>query len=321
MNQMASITVVIPCYNAEYNIDKCIKSLIEQTYKNFEVIFVDDASTDGTVEVLKYYIQQSGLNAKIICNDINCGPAVSRNKGIQEAQTEYITFCDSDDWYDANFLLRMKKELDTNNSELVLCGYNVVNEKEKRQRRPISDVNRTVDFFDAVNLESDSLCMLMVRTSIMKETLLPNIRNGEDVAVVPLLMSKSNRISIISDCLYYYYRREDSASQKPTMKVVESIIESFNYTKEHFPLGLETQLEYLGIKNMLYSTLITLFDFSYDTEKANSILDDFESSFPNWKMNNGLSKLPTYKRIILSLAKKRCFLCIKIIAKLRTILI
>lgn len=317
---MNKVTIVIPCYNAENYIDSCIDSLLKQEYQNFNVIFIDDASKDRTVEKLENSVLNCNLDIKILKNKENSGPAVSRNRGILSAVTKYITFCDIDDSYEPNYLSKLLSELEKNDADLAFCGYSVVDEKENKVKRPLSFNGVLTNKIDILKLDVDSLCMLMVKTDIMKDTLLPNIRNGEDMAVVPLLMVKSNNCVAISECLYNYYRRNNSASEKPSMQVVNSLITSFEYIKNHFPEEYLEIEEYIGIRNLLYAGLITLFSFSFDVNVANQILENFEECYPNWKRNQYINELPNYKKIVLKLAGKRIYLGIWFLAWLRKIL-
>lgn len=317
---MNKVTIVIPCYNAENYIDSCIDSLLKQEYQNFNVIFIDDASKDRTVEKLENSVLNCNLDIKILKNKENSGPAVSRNRGILSAVTKYITFCDIDDSYEPNYLSKLLSELEKNDADLAFCGYSVVDEKENKVKRPLSFNGVLTNKIDILKLDVDSLCMLMVKTDIMKDTLLPNIRNGEDMAVVPLLMVKSNNCVAISECLYNYYRRNNSASEKPSMQVVNSLITSFEYIKNHFPEEYLEIEEYLGIRNLLYAGLITLFSFSFDVNVADQILENFEECYPNWNRNQYINELPNYKKIVLKLAGKRIYLGIWFLAWLRKIL-
>ena len=315
--EMNRMTVVIPCYNAENYIDRCVDSLLKQTYQNFDVIFIDDASKDNTVKKLENIVLNCNLNIKIIKNEENSGPAKSRNRGILSATTEYITFCDADDSYEPDFLSKLFNELEKNKADLVVCGYSVVDENGNKEKRPLNFNGVLRSKADILKLDVDSLCMLMVKTNIMKDTLLPNIRNGEDMAVVPLLMIKSNSCVALGECLYNYCRRNNSASEKPTMKVVDSFISSFEFIKTHFPKEYYEIEEYIGIRNLLYAGLITLFSFSFDVKKANRILYDFEKSYPNWIQNKYINEMLNYKKIVLKMANKHAYWGIWILAKLR----
>ena len=317
---MHKITVIIPCYNVEQYIERCIKSLEAQIYQDFEVICVDDASKDNTVKILKKIVSTSKLSIQIIQNEMNCGPAKSRNRGILAASSEFITFCDADDWYETEYLNKLLQQLETNSADLAVCGYSVVDENGNRQERPLA-TNIVLEKKEQIlSLDVDSLCMLMVKTAIMQDTLLPDIRNGEDMAVVPLIMMKANKCVSVSDCLYNYYRRSGSASEKPTMKTVDSFILSYKHIQKYFPDQYGEILEYIGVRNLLYAGLITLFSISFQTGKANIILNRFEQEYPRWVKNRFIKNMPRYKRIVLNLVHRRMYLCIWFIAKVRNIM-
>ncbi len=315
---MSKITVIIPCYNAESYIERCIESLNSQTFNDFSVVFVDDCSKDNTVEKINTFIQKTSLNVVLLRNETNMGPAISRNKGISFCTTEYVTFCDCDDWYEPDFIKEMYGMIHKHQSDIAFCGYNVVDEKYNVQKRPIIDNEKKLAIKEALLLESDSLCMMMVKTKIMKETLLPDIRNGEDMAVVPLLIAKSKSCSATNMCLYNYFRRSNSASQTPTMKVVDSICRSFDYTKRNFVAEYDLELEYIGIKNMLYPAVINAYSVGYKKKETIQILKDFEKAYPKWIKNPYFKLLSQYKKIVLKLLRKKCYLLIRIIALMRS---
>jgi glycosyltransferase involved in cell wall biosynthesis len=314
---MAKISVIIPCYNAGQYIDRCFSSIKNQSFNDAQVIFIDDCSTDATLSKLADLQKKYPSEIVVLRNEKNSGPAVSRNKGIIAATSEYTAFCDCDDWYEPDFLEKMLNTLEKNHADIVFCGYHVADEHGNQQSRPISSVCGSLSLSEALGLEADSLCMLMVKSSIMKETLLPDIRNGEDAAVVPLLTVRSQRHAVLSECLYNYFRRQGSASQKPDMRVVDSLVASFEYTKINFPKERIVELEYIGMKNVLYAAVISLFDFSYDTKKANEIISDFEKDFPHWIDNPYFSKLNRYKQVVLKLEHFRCYFMIRLIALFR----
>lgn len=313
------VTIVIPCYNVAKYIKRCIDSLVGQSFQKFKVILVDDKSTDDTYQYLLQLQATSGLDIMVLQNSCNSGPAVSRNNGILKADTKYITFCDSDDWYEPDFLKTMVSLLEDNAADMAFCGYKVVDEHGKSQSRPVYNRSGLISREEAFCLDADSLCMLMVKTDIMKDTLLPDLRNGEDVATVPLLMAKANRYAATVSCLYNYFRRSDSASERPTMKAVESLVCSYQYVQKNFPDKYIKEKEFLGIKNLLYSTMITLFSCSNNRHMAKSLLQEFEDIYPNWKNNTYIASLRGYKKIVLQFLYYRFFLGVKFISFIRLI--
>lgn len=314
------VTIVIPCYNVAKYIKRCIDSLVDQSFQKFKVILVDDKSTDDTYQYLLQLQATSGLDIMVLQNSCNSGPAVSRNKGILEVDTKYITFCDSDDWYEPDFLKTMVSLLEDNAADMAFCGYKVVDEHGNSQSRPVYNRSGLISREEAFCLDADSLCMLMVKTDIMKNTLLPDLRNGEDVATVPLLMAKANRYAATVSCLYNYFRRSDSASERPTMKAVESLVCSYRYVQENFPDEYIKEKEFLGIKSLLYSTIITLFSCSNDKRTAKELLNEFETIYPNWKNNSYITYLRIYKKVILRMVSLKLFGVVRLVAILRNVI-
>ena len=314
------VTIVIPCYNVAKYIKRCIDSLVDQSFQKFKVILVDDKSTDDTYQYLLQLQATSRLDIMVLQNSCNSGPAVSRNKGILEADTKYITFCDSDDWYEPDFLKTMVSLLEDNAADMAFCGYKVVDEHGNSQSRPVYNRSGLISREEAFCLDADSLCMLMVKTDIMKNTLLPDLRNGEDVATVPLLMAKANRYAATVSCLYNYFRRSDSASERPTMKAVESLVCSYQYVQKNFPDKYIKEKEFLGIKNLLYSTIITLFSCSNNRHMAKSLLQEFEDIYPNWKNNPYITSLRIYKKVILRMVSLKLFGVVRLVAILRNVI-
>lgn len=95
------ISVIIPVYNVENYLHVCLNSVLRQTYENFEIICIDDASTDSSLEILEYFTQKDS-RIKILKNEVNRGPGFSRNRGLEVAQGKYISFLDGDDWLSPN---------------------------------------------------------------------------------------------------------------------------------------------------------------------------------------------------------------------------
>lgn len=116
------ISVIIPCYNAEKNIDKTLSSLEDQTYKNFQVIIINDGSTDKTDFIIKKYLSKSSLNYEYICKE-NSGVSSSRNLGINISKGKYITFLDSDDIYNYKYIESLYNMLISKNVDTVYCCY------------------------------------------------------------------------------------------------------------------------------------------------------------------------------------------------------
>jgi glycosyltransferase involved in cell wall biosynthesis len=123
------ISIIIPVYNSSSFILKTLASLHAQSYKNYEIIIVNDGSTDNSIDILTEYKRKN--NNVILYNQENRGVSVARNKGIELSNGEFITFLDSDDTYSTDFLEKTLCKQNEKNADLVYCGYNEINSSGK----------------------------------------------------------------------------------------------------------------------------------------------------------------------------------------------
>ena len=139
------VSIIVPCYNVEKYIKKCLKSLLSQTYSNIEIICIDDCSVDKTLSVLnEYKLYDSRI--KVFCNKKNLGAGKTRQFGLSVATGEYIMWCDSDDWYEKNMVQDMVQSLIDNDVDLVVCNQKIVNSKHLETRDVFENVKHIYDF-------------------------------------------------------------------------------------------------------------------------------------------------------------------------------
>ncbi|MBQ9245750.1 glycosyltransferase family 2 protein [bacterium] len=120
---MPLVSIILPIYNAEEYLDICLRSLINQTYKNFEVLCIDDGSFDSSLKILNDY---SAKDSRIkVFSQKNSGPAAARNLGIKNTAGKYLMFCDSDDWYEPNMVEEMVNAIEKYDTDIVMCDCNI----------------------------------------------------------------------------------------------------------------------------------------------------------------------------------------------------
>lgn len=314
---MPLISVVIPCYNAAKYIEVCLAALEKQTFSDFEVILVDDCSSDNTEQVIKQFQSIHQLNICYLKNRNNMGPGNARNRGIAHSDAKYIAFCDSDDWYELSYLQRMAEAAVLRDADIVLCNSQKVMADGKIFR--INNIGNLTDMSvtkDVLTVGIDSLCCLMVKRSIIIDIPQPDIYNGEDMAIIPLMIMRSSRFAYVKDYIYNYLCRSGSLSLKVDEKVVQSLEKSFDYIMEHADAGFDTELEYIGIKNVVYGALLNHFKYSKDYFCAKEILLRFEERFPTWKKNPYVSRLNFYKRIFIWMVGKNMFWGVHLFSRL-----
>ena len=124
-----TVSVIIPVYNAQEGIKQCLDSLLNQSFTDFEIILLNDGSTDNSLEVIKKYAADNDF-IRVIDKE-NEGVAKTRNKGIQLANGKYIVFIDNDDFVDSDYLERFYNAIDQEQLDIVLGGYKRVNQEMK----------------------------------------------------------------------------------------------------------------------------------------------------------------------------------------------
>ena len=317
---MAKVSIIIPCYNAQDYICKCLDSLLGQTFRDFEVILVNDCSKDNTIKVAEEWIRNHNLSVHLISNKKNSGPSLSRYYGAKFSQSEWVAFCDSDDWYESEFLEKMMTKAQQEQCELVFCGYrNVIG--NKFDNHPLGVRPLVLSPKEALYMNVDSLCMTIVKRTIYINTPQPDIRNGEDMALVPLLIQGATQVGVLNDVLYNYYIRPGSASLSPSEKMIDSLVKSFEHINVNLSDKFQSEKEYLGIRNLLYGCLLNLFKYSYNTKKASKIIEDFEKDYPLWAKNKKISDLPIFKRVYVWSCKYRLYWIMWILSMVHSIML
>lgn len=245
-NAKPKVSVIVPIYNVETFIGRCAVSLFEQTLDDMEFIFVNDATPDNSISILKdiikTYPNRHG-QIKIINHETNQGAAISRKDGIEAATGEYIIHCDSDDWVDRDMYRTMYEKAREERSDIVICDWY---ETDGTHHAPIQqnlDVNTDLLKGLLRRSISGSLCNKLIACYIYRNlTTFPTAHMMEDVAYsVQFALSTQNRVSYLSKPLYYYYHNPNSICHKPNesscLARCEQACENINYIiellKEH----------------------------------------------------------------------------------------
>ena len=237
------ISIIMPAYNCGNLIDRSIESLLNQTYTNFEVVIVDDGSTDNTGEYCDSWAKKDS-RIKVIHKQ-NGGPSSARNVGISRATGDYVYFIDSDDALKPNGLEVLLETMQKDDVDLVICGYEVSCGKESRQvclptRHGINsgDTQQFLEMFNKVLF--NSLCNKLFKKEKIKNFLNEEIKWGEDLQFNLEYFKGVQTYTIIEDCLYIYYIYGNSGSltsmslKKKYDQNIKSIPERIKHVKALF---------------------------------------------------------------------------------------
>lgn len=258
---------------------KCLENFEKQTLKPYEIIIVDDFSTDDSFERLKQYAEKSKLNFIIIRNEKNMGPGVSRKNGVNVSSGGYIAFCDCDDWFETDFIQIITENISCENSDvLIFDNYNTYEDRKivAGTVKKLSPDNKN-EILANIRM---SLCRVVVKREIFTGIEFPPLYYGEDGAVVPQIIANAETFSLIDKPLYNYYHRAGSVSDKPSAKAAYNMVEAFNTIKQNLPEKYFAECEFIGIKYVCYSAVLSGFKAGIKTSQIKDILNRFEKIFP-----------------------------------------
>ncbi len=224
------ISIIIPVYNGEKYLSKCIDSILSQTYQNLEIILVDDGSIDSSPKICDEYSKKD--NRIKVIHKKNGGVSSARNIGIAESTGDYIGFVDSDDYIELNMYENLFKALKDNNTEISMCGYNEL-ENNKITKSIIPNQN-TISGEELLKDIFEELFRPVVWNKLFKRCLFfngsnqicfpENVTFGEDALMIVSILNATDNISIVHKALYNYNIFNNSLSHNLTDEKKLSII-------------------------------------------------------------------------------------------------
>ena len=212
------ITVIVPVYNAEKYLDRCVKSIVEQTYKNWELILIDDGSIDGSGQLCDNWAEKDG-RIKVIHKQ-NEGVSAARNNGISISSGEYITFIDSDDYWKKDFLMTLYHHMNDSKVDIVVCNFETDYEEnvQKRsynlieQEECIVDVNRLFRDCTEHKIYTYLIWGKLYRSTLIKGMKFSGQAYSEDALFIREIFRKEPCVKLIPYIGYYYYINNSSVT-------------------------------------------------------------------------------------------------------------
>ena len=212
------ISVIIPIYNVEKYLRRCVDGILAQTYRNLEVILVDDASPDGCGAICDAYAAQDPR--VVVIHQKNKGLSGARNAGIDIAKGEYLAFVDSDDYVTEDFILRLYEAVATTGSDMAQCKWKYVTGEAVPD--PLNDTGR-IDVFTGMQMMSnlyihDGAYFVVAWNKLYHRSLFDGIRYPEgriheDEATTYRIFDRVKRAAVIDACMYGYFTGNDSITR------------------------------------------------------------------------------------------------------------
>jgi glycosyltransferase involved in cell wall biosynthesis len=249
MTEQVKVSIVIPVYNVEEFLAECIESILNQSFKEYEAIFVNDGSQDKSGEILKEY-QKKDKRIKIIEQE-NKGQSAARNAGIKQASGQYLIFIDSDDYIGREYVKDLLEEAVKQEADMVVCGYTKVDVKGNVLYEYIIDGIREIRE-EIIPLTYISWNRIIKRTLMTDNQLFywEGVQ-GEDIPVILILESLARKVCYVRSTEYYYrtnsnsttafFKKKGIAREKIPFQALE---EGIKFSLKHRDRFTFEQLEY-----------------------------------------------------------------------------
>lgn len=305
-------SVIIPCYNIEGYLVKCLDSIIEQTFPDFEIILIDDGSTDNSGTICEKYKNKD--SRIIVQHQVNSGVSVARNTGIKLSKAKWIFFIDPDDWIEKNALEKLHRVITNNNADVYLFDYfqefsqkqinkqlfgtsHLLDKKEVESLR-MAPFNQLVLDGKVVEYETNVIWNKVYNAEILKRNELlffPEARKGQDVIFNAEAFQLLKSFFYIHETLYHYRYIESSITNRFNPKVrfyneiafehYERIIKKYNLPK------IYENNYHVRVLTRLYSCLRLFYFHSQNTLKWSQKKQELDSILLSYPYNVSLKNL------------------------------
>lgn len=319
------VSVIVPVYNVEKFIDKCLNSLVNQTLKEIEIIVVNDGTKDNSQKIIDKYVKKYPDKIKSYIKE-NGGQGSARNYGLKKATGEYIGYVDSDDFVEKDMYKKLYDKAKENNYDIVVCGnYNVSEDYQ----------NKNIDaFINNYNTDLENIFFgkMAVWNKIYKRDIL--IKNKlefkekvwyEDLAFTLKAIMNSNTFAFIDEPLYDYLIREGSTMNNSNVQRNLEILDAFDdilsYIKHNKKEEYFDKVEFLAIDHIYISAIVRILKANADNkikkETVNELICYMNKNFPNYKNNKYINTLSRNRKIIYKLINLKMYNLVNLIFKIK----
>ena len=315
------VSVIVPVYNVEKYIDKCLNSLVNQTLKEIEIILVNDGSPDNSQEIIDKYVKKYPRKIKSYIKE-NGGQGSARNFGLEKAEGEYIGYVDSDDFIELDMYEKLYNKASKNNLDIVICGsYNVTEAGIKTielDRELFKDKKKNA-FFGR----------MAVWNKIYKRELLLNsgikFRSKlwyEDLDFTVQILCMAKKIGYVNKPFYNYLIREGSTMNNSNVDRNLEILLAFDEVLKNPTVKDNKQLiEFLGVDHIYISAVVRVLTACVSNDRKKEVIRKLiayvKEKFPNYKNNEYLMLLPRNRKIVYKLINLKQYWLIKLIFKIK----
>lgn len=309
---MPKVSVIVPFYNVEKYIEKCLNSLVNQTLEEIEIILVNDGSQDNSEKIAKEFQEKYPNKIKYYAKP-NGGLGDARNFGINYAAGEYIAFLDSDDYVESTMYEEMYEKAKQEDADMVECDFWWEYPNKKREDIGLEYANQKEMLYKSRVVAWNKL----IKTEIYKNHPEARFSVGlryEDVEGFYKILPYINKVGYVRKCFIHYIQRQGSISNTQNKKneeiftVLDNVIEY--YKNNNLYDEFQEELEYVYARYLLCSSflrIVKIKDKSIKQELLNKTWENLNTMFPKWKKNRILNKNKTMKNLYIKSVNKFTF--------------
>lgn len=302
------VSIIVPIYNAYLYLSKCLESLVNQTYKNIEIILINDGSTDQSEDIIKLYLEK--FDNIVYIKDTNHGQGHARNIGLEKATGDLITFVDSDDYVEVTMIEKLLNNM--GDSDVSICDLTKI------------DSTKQIYFKNHIDYGNDQINFMLSHpgpvAKLYKKELLKNHKfmenvYYEDLAFTTTLSPKVHKVSYLPEPLYFYIIHDNSTmQQKVWTNKLDDVFKVMDYVTEELK-DYKDELEYLYIEHYLYSCSLRFIDYPEGKERLEKV-EKIMEKYPEWNKNKYYQVKSKKFKLICMLASKKMYGVIKLLKKL-----
>lgn len=308
---MKSVSVIVPVYNMESYLERCMDSLVNQTLKDIEIIVINDGSVDNSLKILNKYKKKYPEKVQII-NQQNAGISVARNNGLKLATGKYVGFVDSDDFVDLNMFKHLYDECNKTDADIMVCNYKKY--YTDTEKYDLVDVVKNIhcnNLYEEPSLINSIYYApwnKLYKRSLFDDILFPVNKKYEDINAILKVFLKAKNIGKLDEYLYFY--RINSSGETLTInKKISDIVYILKdlvvWCKKLSKYSLlESELEKLCVNSLFYYLILSyqLNDKNYINGFRKKIIDFLNLEFKDWKkcfINKSILEINKVQKIVL----------------------
>lgn len=314
-------SIITPQFNSFELMDKYFDSLLHQTFKDFELVIVDDCSDDGSWEKLLEYVKTCPMKVTLLQSEKNMGPGNARNLGIDSSTGEWITFIDSDDWVPYDFLERVdmviKKEVP---NCLIFDYYTWLNGKLGVARSMYVDRSGMKTISECISYVRNHTIGKVYRRDLCKDVKYPKLRRCEDVAYVAQAIAACGNAYYLNEPLYFYRQRPTSLSNISQLDQSD-MLTAFSILEARFLSAYPLEIKNKSITDLLYGAVLMMCKSGASNSQILEFIFKYETKYPEWWTCEIIKHVGTPKKVFLKFAHWHCVWGIKFLAYIHSLII